>query len=295
MQDLLIGRRFDGRTFSVPSADRLPHTLIAGKTGGGKSVLMSALGAGLATDPNVAIVGIDLKLMELALWRPRLTALANTADDASLLLALVVAEIDRRNEFLMSTGHRMWQSRFGPWLVLFIDELARLAGIAVERLLEQARLSATPDPETGANGQPDPKLFRAAKDSLAVRLALIEHIAAVGRAAGVTLVCATQYPTADVIDPQIRTQLGLRFMLRVISREQVRVILGDGNQEQIAPDSIPESEPGGFWCVGNPGDTKAARGRSLLLTDATLRQRFRDTAQFRIDQTAVFKPQGRAA
>ncbi len=295
MQDLLIGRRFDGGKFSVPAAGSLPHTLIAGKTGGGKSVLASALGAGLAANPDVAIVGIDLKLMELALWRPRLTALANTADDASLLLALVVAEIDRRNELLTSAGLRMWQARFGPWLVVFIDELARLAGIAVERLLEQVRLSATPDPESGAAGTTDSKLFRSAKDALAIRLAMIEHIAAVGRAAGVTLICATQYPTADVIDPQIRTQLGLRFMLRVVSREQVRVILGDGNQEQISPDSIPESEPGGFWCVGNPGDAKAVRGRSLYLTDATVRRRFRDTAHLRIDQTDVFRPQGCAA
>ena len=295
MRDLVVGRRFDGRPFTIPCAARLPHTLIGGETGGGKSCLMAAIGAELAINPEVAIVGVDLKLMELALWRTRLSALANDADDASLLLANVVAEIDRRNDFLASVGLRMWQAKFGPWIVLVIDELARLAGIAVERLLEQARLSTNVDPETGLPAPGDSKMFRAAKDALAVRLAMIEHIVAVGRAAGVTLVCATQYPTADVIDPAIRSQLGLRFMLRVISREQVGVILGAGNQNNIAPDSIPVSERGGFWCVGNPDDPRPVRARSTLLTDATVKRRFADTAHLRIPQTDVFKPHRRAA
>ncbi|MGH1488197.1 MAG: FtsK/SpoIIIE domain-containing protein [Acidimicrobiales bacterium] len=291
MAGLVVGRRIDGRAFALPPVGSLVHVLIGGKTGGGKSVLMSSVAAALAADPNVAMVGIDLKLMELALWRPRLTALANTADDASLLLANVVAEIDRRNRLLMSLGLRSWEPELGHRIVVFIDELARLAGVAVERLLEQARSTGDEDGSSRA----DRGMFRAAKDALAVRLAMIEHIAAVGRAAGVTLVCATQYPTADVIDPQIRSQLGMRFMLRVVSREQVRVILGEGNQQHISPDSIPESEPGGFWCVGAPGDSRPVRGRSLLLTDATLRQRFRDTAHLRAPQTEVFQQHRRAA
>lgn len=289
MPGLVIGRRIDGRPFKLPPVGSIPHVLIAGKTGGGKSVLMSAIGAELATDPNVAMVGIDLKLMELALWRPRLTALANTADDASLLLANVVAEIDRRNELLMSLGLRSWETRLGRHIYVFIDELARLAGVTVEKLLQQAR-STNPDGDRA-----DARMFRAAKDALAVRLAMIEHIAAVGRAAGVTLVCATQYPTADVIDPQIRSQLGLRLMLRVVSREQVRVILGEGNQQRISPDSIPESEPGGFWCVGLPGAARPIRARSLLLTDATLRRRFCDTTHLRPTQLDVFQARGVAA
>ncbi|MEM9656348.1 MAG: FtsK/SpoIIIE domain-containing protein [Actinomycetota bacterium] len=289
MHRLMIGRRIDGRPFVLPEAGSIPHILIAGKTGGGKSVLMSAIGAELACDPNVAMVGIDTKLMELALWRSRLTALANTADDASLLLANVVSEIDRRNALLMSLGLRSWEPGLGHYLFVFIDELARLAGVAVEKLLHQAR---SIDPE---DSRADARVFRAAKDALAVRLAMIEHIAAVGRAAGVTLVCATQYPTADVIDPAIRSQLGLRFMLRVVSREQVRVILGDGNQQQISPDSIPESEPGGFWSIGLPGAARPVRARSLLLTDATLRQRFRDTSHLRPTQRDVFRLGGMAA
>lgn len=289
MSSLTIGRRIDGRPFELPGVAQLEHTLIGGKTGTGKSGLTAAIGAELATDPEVALLGIDLKLMELALWRPRLTSLANTAEDASLLLGLVVAEICRRNRLLESHGLRFWDTRHGPWIVLFVDELARLAGVAVEHLIDQAQASAALDPETGRPVKLDAGLARHAKEALAIRMALIDWIVAVGRAAGVRLVAATQYPTADVIDSNIRTQFGLRFMLRVISREQVAVILGQGNEQHIQPDSIPVAERGGFWCVGNPGDPRAVRGRALLFNDATLANRFRTTAHLRVDQTAVFK------
>ncbi len=289
MQDLLIGRRIDGRPFTIPGPDGLPHILIGGETGSGKSGLTSSIGAELARQPNVAIVGIDPKLMELALWRPRLTALANTADETSVVLALVVAEMCRRNRLLQELGYRMWRHRLGPWIVLVIDELARLAGIAVEHLLRQAKATTEIDPKTGNPKKLDRDLARNARDSLAVRMALIDWIAAVGRAAGITLVTATQYPTAEVIDPSIRTQLGLRFMLRVISREQVGVILGAGNENHITPDSIPASQRGGFWCVGNPGDPRAVRGRAFKFNDTTLTNRFHSTRHLRIDQAEAFK------
>ncbi|MGH1492074.1 MAG: FtsK/SpoIIIE domain-containing protein [Acidimicrobiales bacterium] len=289
MQGLLIGRRMDGRDFYLPPVSRLEHALIGGKTGTGKSGLTAAIAAELARCPDVALIGIDLKLMELALWRPRLTALANTADEASLLLALVVAEIVRRNQLLESLGLRYWDPRHGPWIVLFVDELARLAGIAVEHLLDQANASTETDPTTGRPVKLDTNLARQAKDALAVRMALIDWIVAVGRAAGIRLIAATQYPTADVIDSNIRSQFGLRFMLRVISREQVAVILGAGNEQHIQPDSIPVTERGGFWCVGNPGDPRATRGRAFMFNDTTLTNRFRSTSHLRIDQTQVFK------
>lgn len=290
MAGLHIGRRIDGRPFLLPDISRMEHTLIGGKTGTGKSGLVSAIGAELAVRPEIAIVGIDLKLMELALWRARLTALANTADDASILLGLVVEEICRRNRLLELHGLRFWNPKHGPWIVLVIDELARLAGVAVEHLIEQAETTTQLDPETGRPVKLDSNLHKHAKDALAVRMALIDWIVAVGRAAGVILIAATQYPTADVIDSSIRSQFGLRFMLRVISREQVAVILGQGNEQHIQPDSIPVAERGGFWCVGNPGDPRAVRGRALFFNDATLLNRFRSNAHLRIDQSEVFKP-----
>ncbi|MEM9656487.1 MAG: FtsK/SpoIIIE domain-containing protein [Actinomycetota bacterium] len=286
---LTIGRRLDGRPFQLSDIAGLEHVLIAGKTGSGKSGLLAAIGAELAAQPDVALVGIDPKLMELAQWRPRLTCLANTPDEISLLLALVVSETCRRNELLESLGLRFWDPVLGPWIVVVIDELARLAGISVEHLLAQADASTQLDPTTGKPVKLDSALARHARDALAVRMGLIDWIVAVGRAAGVKLIAATQYPTADVIDSSIRSQFGVRFMLRVISREQVAVILGAGNEAHIQPDSIPATERGGFWCVGNPGDHRATRGRAFWFNDQTLANRFTTTAHLRIDQAVVFK------
>ena len=135
---LVIGRQINGRPFAIPGPADLTHLLAGGETGSGKSSLEAAIGCALADDPTVALVGIDLKLTELAVWRPRLTALATTARDASILLALLVAEMHRRNALMQSHGLRKWDPDLGPWIVVVIDELARLAGIAVEQLITQA-------------------------------------------------------------------------------------------------------------------------------------------------------------
>ncbi|MEM9655859.1 MAG: FtsK/SpoIIIE domain-containing protein [Actinomycetota bacterium] len=275
---LVVGRRLDGRPFAIPYPEQLPHQLIGGETGSGKSGLLAAQGAALAPLEDVAMLGVDLKLTELARWHPRLTALATTPKDASLLFALGVAEMHRRNALMQSLGLRKWDTDLGPWIFIIVDELARLAGIAVEQLLAQALADTV-----------DPKLVRQAKDALGVRLAMIDQLAALGRAPGIRLITATQYPTADVIDSSIRSQLTLRFMLRVISREQVAVILGAGNEANITPSSIPVRERGGFWCVGLPEDPRPVRGRALLIDDDTLDARFASFAHLRVPQDQVFK------
>lgn len=277
-EGLAVGRRIDGRPFRIPHPADLPHQLVGGETGSGKSGLLAAQGAALASEAAVAMVGIDLKLTELARWHPRLTALATTPRDASVLLALLVAEMHRRNAVMMALGVRKWSPDLGPWIVVVIDELARLAGVETEKLLTQA-LSDTVDA----------KLVRQAKDALGVRLAMIDQLAALGRAPGIRLITATQYPTADVVEPSIRSQLGLRFMCRVISREQVAVILGAGNEATISPSSIPVGERGGFWCVGHPDDPRPLRGRAVLVDDDTMDARFAACAHLRVPQSEVFK------
>jgi S-DNA-T family DNA segregation ATPase FtsK/SpoIIIE len=275
---LVVGRRLDGRPFHIPLPEQLPHQLIGGETGSGKSGLLAAQGAALAGLESVAMVGIDLKLTELARWHPRLTALATTPKDASMLLALSVAEMHRRNAVMQTLGLRKWNTDLGPWVFVIVDELARLAGIAVEQLLVQALADSV-----------DAKLVRQAKDALGIRLAMIDQLAALGRAPGIRLVTATQYPTAEVIDSSIRSQLTLRFMLRVISREQIAVILGAGNETNITPSSIPVRERGGFWCAGLPDDPRPVRGRALLVDDDTLDARFGSLAHLRVPQAEVFK------
>ena len=74
---LEIGRRFDARPLVVPWP-HCPHILIGGETGSGKSGVCNALIGAWAGLPNVVLLGVDLKLVELSPWRDRLTVLATT-------------------------------------------------------------------------------------------------------------------------------------------------------------------------------------------------------------------------
>ncbi len=272
-----IGCQANGSAFEI-QFPYMPHVLVAGATGGGKSTFVNGIGGALAGRADLAMVGIDLKRMELALWEPRLTTLARTAAEADNLLADVLELVEYRQHLLSTLGRQRWLPADGPFLMVVIDEFARLAGIDAEKLLTAARAD-----------DPDPRLVRAAKDALAIRMALVMAIAALARAVGVWLVGATQYPTAEVIDNQIRTQFETRVMLRVASREQIAVILGQ-SFPQITVDSIPVSQRGGFWCVGHPDYPKPVRGRSLNITGHRLAERFTTTTGNRVAPEALFGP-----
>lgn len=272
-----IGRQANGAAFEI-QFPYFPHLLIAGATGGGKSTLMNGIGGTLAGRSDLAMVGVDLKRLELSLWEPRLSMLARTAAEADMLLSDVLELVEYRQHVLELAGRQLWLPSDGPFLMLVIDEFARLAGIDAERLVTEAR-----------KDEPDSKLVRQAKDALAIRINLIMSIAALARAVGVWLVGATQYPTAEVIDNQIRTQFETRIMLRVASREQPAVILGQ-SFEQITVESIPVSQRGGFWCVGHPDYPRPVRGRSLDITGDDLAPRFATTAHLRVDPETLFGP-----
>ncbi len=142
MSGLDIGRRFDARPLLLPRP-YCPHILIGGETGSGKSGVCNALIGALAGIPNVAICGVDLKLVELSPWRDRLTVLATTPAEAHQLLIYLRRLIRDRAEFLQSRGLRIWDDQHGPWVVVLIDELAELQAIDVDVLAD-----AVNDPST---------------------------------------------------------------------------------------------------------------------------------------------------
>ena len=102
-------------------------------------------------------------------------------------------------------------------MVFIVDELAELQALDADALAE-----AVTDPDTAQGA------LRSGRNGQQVRTGLLGSLARMARACGVTIVAATQYPSAEVIDQQIRTQLTIRIMLRVASGEQVNVILGQG-------------------------------------------------------------------
>ena len=251
---LTVGRRFDNRPLTLPWAP-CPHTLIAGLTGGGKSGVTNAITGAVAGRADTAIVGIDLKLVEQWPWRSRMTTCATTTAEADGLLADLRALIQQRATLLQSVGRRMWSADLGPWMLLVVDELAELTGFDPDDLIQAVASGDTKD------------VIRNGRNAAQIRIALLGSLARMSRFCGITIVAATQYPSHEVLDQQIRTQLTLRIMLRVASGEQIDVCLGRGYGKRIDVRSIPPGEPGGLWMVGHPNHPEPVRARAYCLAD----------------------------
>lgn len=277
MTSVEIGRRFDNRPLMLPWAP-CPHILVAGETGAGKSGTLNAIIGAIASDPNTAICGIDLKLVEQWPWRDRLTVTASTTHGSDLLLAHLRRLIRDRAELLKARGLRMWDPSLGPWVAVVIDELAELAGLNPELLMEAV--------VTGNNKD----VIRNGRNAAQVRIALLGSLARLARFCGVTIIAATQYPSAEVVDQQIRTQLTIRIMLRVASGEQVDVCLGRGYGQHIGVRSIPVDQRGGLWIAGLQDHPEPIRARAHYVDDHAIASRNNETKHLRYSPETLFGP-----
>ncbi len=189
---------------------RMPHTLIAGSTGSGKSVCMNAIITGLLMSRSPAqtrLVMIDPKRVELTPYAgiPHLyTPVVVEADRAVATLKALIAEMMGRFKVLEKAGVKNIvsfnerSSEKMPYLVILVDELADLmlqAANEVERLL--------------------------------VRLAQL------GRATGVHLVVATQRPSVDVVTGLIKANFPSRISFAVMSQIDSRTVLDSTGGEKL--------------------------------------------------------------
>lgn len=186
--------------------DKLPHVIVAGATGSGKSVFVTAMLAHLVThaEPSqLQLILIDPKRVELAafagirhLGRPVVTDMAEAAEalDAALL------EMDRRWKLLEAAGKKNVADLDDPppYLVIVIDELADLMMQAGKRV-----------------------------EGSIVRLLQL------GRAAGVHLILATQRPSTDVITGLIKTNAPSRMAFALSSHTDSNVALGQSGAERL--------------------------------------------------------------
>lgn len=212
-----IGR---GVTSGVVKVDltKMPHLLIAGSTGSGKSVAINGILASIllqAKPSQVRLMLVDPKKVELSVYNdiPHLiTPVVSDPKKAALGLKKVVAEMDRRFKLLAEEGVRNIDgynklvakrdetekgvvSQKMPYLVVIIDELADLMMTsAVSGDVENA----------------------------------IVRIAQLGRAAGIHMIVATQRPSVDIITGLIKANVPSRMAFAVSSGVDSRTIL-DGN------------------------------------------------------------------
>ena len=204
-----LGKEISGRAVFFDLAD-MPHLLVAGTTGSGKSVMLNALLTSLllSTDPReVKMVLVDPKRVELTHFAriPHLiTPVVTDVKKAANALSWAVSEMERRYEVLEGTGARSldgYNARSEkpmPYVVIVIDELADLMMQAAAKV-EDA----------------------------------VIRIAQKARAVGIHLVVATQRPSVDVITGMIKANIPSRVAFAVSSQVDSRVILDSVGAEAL--------------------------------------------------------------
>jgi S-DNA-T family DNA segregation ATPase FtsK/SpoIIIE len=194
----------------VAKLSDMPHLLIAGSTGSGKSVCLNSIIMSLlfnATPEQLRLVFIDPKMVELTVYNgiPHLmTPVVTDPKKASVVLRWMVTEMEKRYKAFAEKGvrdvYRYNQSvkESMPFIVIVIDELADLMMVAPVEV----------------------------EDSIC-------RLAQMARAAGMHLVVATQRPSVDVVTGVIKANIPSRIAFAVSSQADSRTILDMGGAEKL--------------------------------------------------------------
>jgi len=282
-----LGKDISGSAV-VAELSSMPHLLVAGTTGSGKSVAINSMLVSIlfkASPEQVRLILIDPKMLELSVYEdiPHLLCPVITdMKEASSGLRWCVNEMERRYKLMAQLGVR------------------NLNGY--NKKVSEAIKSGTPikDPlwkkkedeelETEAPNLENLPNIILAVDELADLMIqggktaeqLIARIAQKARAAGISMILATQRPSVDVITGLIKANISARIAFQVASKMDSRVILDQGGAEQLlgkgdmlylaAGTSIPERIHGAF--VGDDEVKRVAedwrqRGKAIYIDEVT--------------------------
>jgi S-DNA-T family DNA segregation ATPase FtsK/SpoIIIE len=236
---LALGNDIGGNPM-VANLSKMPHLLVAGTTGSGKSVGVNAMILSVllkATPEEVRFIMVDPKMLELSIYDgiPHLLApVVTDMKDAANALRWCVAEMERRYRLLASLGVRNLAG---------YNRKIRDAAAAGEPILDPLW---KPDEYLANDEQERPELetlpfIVVVIDEFADMMMivgkkveeLIARIAQKARAAGIHLILATQRPSVDVITGLIKANIPTRMSFQVSSKIDSRTVLDQGGAEQL--------------------------------------------------------------
>ncbi len=223
---MVLGKTIDGASY-VSDLSRMPHLLIAGATGSGKSVLLNSLICSIlykSTPDEVKMILIDPKRIELGVYQDiphLLTPVVTDPKKASDVLKWVVFEMESRIKMLASEGVRNIDQ---------YNNILRGALEAGEKKEDEHGSPLTPLPYVMIVIDELADLMMVSSSDVEEA---ITRLAQMARAVGIHLVLATQRPSVDVITGIIKANFPARIAFRVASRVDSRTILDSNGAEQL--------------------------------------------------------------
>ncbi|MDR3126041.1 MAG: DNA translocase FtsK [Rickettsiales bacterium] len=235
-----LGQDIGGRPVFADLA-RMPHLLIAGTTGSGKSVGVNGMILSILfryAPDEVKMILIDPKMVEFAMFReiPHLL-IPVVADSLKAVAALkwAVREMDERNRNMSSLGAKNIESfnekaRRMEGRFIVRDVLAGFDSSTGEELREERRIPIVPMPYIVIVVDEIQNLMQAAGKDVE---GAVSQLSAMARAAGIHLVISTQSPRVNVITGTIKANLPNRIAYRVISKIDSRTIIDESGAEMM--------------------------------------------------------------
>jgi S-DNA-T family DNA segregation ATPase FtsK/SpoIIIE len=206
---IALGKNISGKPI-VGDLASMPHLLIAGTTGSGKSVCINTIILSLLyrhTPDRCKFILIDPKMLELSTYEgiPHLLCPVITeAKKAASVLGWVVKEMESRYRLMTKDGVRNIDGYNGkhqlpmPYIVVVVDEMSDLMLVAGKEIENY-----------------------------------IQKLSQMARAAGIHIIMATQRPSVDVITGTIKANFPTRISFQVTSKIDSRTILGEQGAEQL--------------------------------------------------------------
>jgi S-DNA-T family DNA segregation ATPase FtsK/SpoIIIE len=227
----------------IGSIDKMPHMLVAGATGSGKSVAINSIILAIlynAKPSEVKLALVDPKMLELSVYEgiPHLLSpVVTQPKKAAETLRAIVAEMERRYRTLAEKGNKNIDSYNKavpeperlPYIVVIIDELADLM-MTVAREIEDS----------------------------------VMRLAQMARAAGIHLIVATQRPSVDVITGLIKANLPARISFQVSSKTDSRTILDANGAENLLGMGDMLFQP--------PGSSHIIRAHGCFVSEAEIKR-----------------------
>ncbi len=254
---LFLGKDVSGNPLTVDLA-KMPHLLIAGRTGTGKSVCLNAIISSILMTrrpDEVRMLMIDPKMVELSGYKTLPHLMHPVVTDmrkAEALLAWAVDKMEERYQLLARAGVR---------------QLSAYNQLGEEELME--RLQPEDDDERVSIPLNLPYIVIVADEMADLMMTsgkeVEQHIirlAQKSRAVGIHLILATQKPTVDVITGLIKSNLPARLCFQVASKNDSRVVLDENGADKLLGH--------GDMLFLSPGTSTVMRGQGTFLDDSEI-------------------------